>query len=167
VELALFRAGGLEVRLQHFKEAFRGLREGAESLRQAALAADFPGAAQKAWKGLCEEVYAGRAEKAQAAQADFEERLTRSVAVLKQACDQLEEAAQHLGPTAPSADEPRRHLAELMMLREGTVARWKTQEDLEDLAAQEYPLSRADLQQLAKDHPVPPEWLAREEPRPW
>ena len=46
-------------------------------------------------------------------------------------------------------------------------SRWETQEDLEILLAEEIALPNEILIKLAARFPPPPEWLERDEPKPW
>ncbi len=50
-------------------------------------------------------------------------------------------------------------------LKGSVFDRWQTAEDLEKLAAEHYPLSRARLEQIASTHAPPHEWYQGEEER--
>jgi hypothetical protein len=62
--------------------------------------------------------------------------------------------------------DPEALLAEvsgLECLKADVFDRWRTAEDLERLAVERYPLSRAELQRIAATHTPPPEWYAAED----
>ncbi len=164
-EEALFRAGALEGQLRAAREQLHSLRASADSLRREVLEADHPGRLRQLWKQTCEVVYSGRAEEAHARRPQVERELRHSLLLLTRVCRQLEEC-ERLGAGAPPGDI-RKQLAELERFEARVLAPWKTVEDLEDLAAQDFPLSGAQLEAVAKRHPAPAEWLRQDEPRPW
>ena len=66
----------------------------------------------------------------------------------------------------PGSETLPKAIQDLERLHSDLFSRWQTEEDLESLAVQHYPLSQECLARIAKSYPPPPEWYAEDEERP-
>jgi hypothetical protein len=62
----------------------------------------------------------------------------------------------------PDPDGLLHDIACMMRLKAGVFDRWQTAEDLEDLAARDYPLTTAELEEYRLEHRPPASWYAEE-----
>jgi hypothetical protein len=65
-------------------------------------------------------------------------------------------------PDVPNFDILLPEIAGLERLKAGVFDRWQTAEDLEDLAARDYPLTTADLDRIGPRHRPPASYYAEE-----
>jgi hypothetical protein len=117
---------------------------------------------ENAWRRIVVEVATGKTTENQAAQprllAAFEKRLS----LLRQAYE-LSSWLSKLGRAdVPNPEIVRAEIAGMERLKAAVFDRWQSPEDLEDLAARDYPLTTADLDRLGPHRRPPESWYAEE-----
>ena len=110
------------------------------------------------WMECVAAVAAGHTDRVQAERAALSQDLQAHLEALRRTM-RLAAIAESLAdePVAGAAELPAA-LADLERLRADVFDRWRTVEDLEDLAAASFPLSAARLRELAALHPTPQAW---------
>lgn len=118
-----------------------------------ALIRRFPVQVRRRWEQLCVAVGAGHTEQIHRFRPQFE-RLVRSRIEYARKAQTL---ASLVGTEAERTELPT-ILASLERFSERVLSGWKTAEDLEELAVQDYPLSEAQLRVAVTNLPAPQAW---------
>jgi hypothetical protein len=118
---------------------------------------------EEVWRRITMEVARGQTSEIQAIRprllGAFEKRLR-----LLRETHALAAGLSTLGRTdVPSPEILAPEIAGMERLKAGVFDRWQTAEDLEELAARDYPLSTADLERIAAAHAPPAAWYEGEE----
>jgi hypothetical protein len=112
------------------------------------------------WRQCCELVYANRASEVQAHRDSLITSFHQILDALQRAESVADLVAGLAGRDLRGKEELARAVADLKILDATVYSRWQTMEDLEDLAAQHYPLSQERLKTLAQKYPAPASWYA-------
>jgi hypothetical protein len=117
---------------------------------------------EKTWRHVIFQVAAGETAEVQDArerlQASFEERLQ----LLKQTQSLALWLREHSEANVPDPDVLVPVILAMERLKADVFDRWQTVEDLEDLAARDYPLTTADLDEVGPHRRPPASWYAEE-----
>lgn len=157
--LELETADSVEGCLENIEDILRGLLglvgEMAERQKGAALAFE------NAWRQIITNVAKGQTAEMQEARprllSDFEKRL----GLLKRSHGLLTSLSKR-GRADLDADFLLSEIADMERLKDRVFDRWQSAEDLEDLAARDYPLTTADLDQIGPHRRAPASWYAEE-----
>jgi hypothetical protein len=118
------------------------------------------------WRHLVLEVAKGQTTEMHAARPRFLSAFEKRLDLLKQA-HALATWLRKLGRVdVPDPDVLLPEIVRMERLRASVLDRWQTAEDLEDLAARDYPLTTADLDQIGP-HRRPPASYYAEESKPF
>jgi hypothetical protein len=117
------------------------------------------------WQRMVLAVAKGQTEQMQAGRARLLSALEKRLGELKDT-HVLAVWLRELGSAEiPDPDMLLPEVAGLERLKANVFDRWQSAEDLERLAVEHYPLTQAQLEQVAARHPPPPEWYEGEEER--
>ncbi len=130
----------------------------AEALYRNVLGRDFPQEMRKAWGSLCQTVYDGRAAQAHTQRDEFEAGCKLRLSLLGRVFTVLNAPPTSEVVEAEWANQILLQLGEAHKLFRKIFGAWKTQEDLEHLAAQDFPLGSRELKKIAASHPPPAAW---------
>jgi hypothetical protein len=111
-------------------------------------------------------VASGQTEKVQIRRGKLATLLSERLDLLRRLHRLAARGRRLIGEEAPDPDALLADIAGLERLKEGVFDRWQTPEDLEDLAARDYPLTTADLERLGPERQPPASWY-EEESRPF
>jgi hypothetical protein len=135
-------------------------------IREAGLAVEgMKGSAplfESAWRRIVLDVARGRTTEVQAACPRLRGALEKRLTLLKQTHLVASGLHQLNAQRAPAADVLLQEIAALERLKARVFDRWQTAEDLEDLAARDYPLTMADLDQIGPRRRSPASYYAEE-----
>jgi hypothetical protein len=122
---------------------------------------------QNAWRQIIGEVARGQTTEIHAARPRLLRAFETRLRLLKQT-HTLAAGLHGLSPVdVPDPDVLLPEIAEMERLKANVFDRWQTAEDLEDLAARDYPLTTADLEQIAPTRRPPASWYAEESKPFW
>jgi hypothetical protein len=147
------QAGAYERLLRVFTREVRRLTEGV------------PGSADEfasVWQRCVRFVAEGQTEKVQASRDELSAALAERLDVLKRLHRLAALGHGLVGQEAADPEVLLREIAALERLKSRVFDRWRTVEDLEDLAARDYPLTTADLDRIGPGQPPPASWYAEE-----
>ena len=117
---------------------------------------------EKTWQQLVAAVAEGRTAEVQQARERFLKAVEDRIRLLKHTQDRASLLRDWgmSGLPAPAVLAP--ELAGMEQLRSRVCDRWQTAEDLEHLAARDYPLTTAELDRSGPQHQPPAAWYAEE-----
>jgi hypothetical protein len=115
---------------------------------------------ENAWMHITMEVVQGRAEEMQAARPRLQSALDRRLHLLKQTHGLAKWLADLGEEKLPDPEVLLHEIAGIERLKTHVFDRWQTLEELEDLAARDYPLTTADLDQIGPHRRPPPSYYA-------
>jgi hypothetical protein len=120
------------------------------------------------WKQVIANVVAdGHGENVQGDRDTFLSMVDVNIRVVEVARRLAVEAELLGGDPVAGADRLAGELVRIRAFRDSTAEKWRTVEDLEDLAAEENALTSAELAEFVKHHPPPAEWYEQDEPKPF
>ena len=146
--------GGLEGLRRLFVEQARSVLD---------LVIPFPSQVRQRWGQLCRAVAAGHLEQVHRLRPEFSAWVETRLSHLKDAQRLASKAAVLEDAELPGSAELPRLIRELERFRDRVFSAWKTPEDLEDLAAADYPLPASRLEALCRHYPPPPDWCQQED----
>lgn len=121
---------------------------------------------EKIWRRIVTEVAKGQTAEIQAARPGLLGAFDKRLGLLKDT-HALATWLRKLGSTeVPAPDVLLPEIAGMERLKTSVFDRWQTAEDLEDLAARDYPLTTADLDQIGPQRRPPASFYAQE-PKPF
>jgi len=150
----------LDARTRQMAEAER---EYAHAVQQ--FARDMLGSVQtfeSLYEMIVQDVLSGKAAELHAERESLLSEFRRRVDLLQKACDGVRRAEQATGMTLSEAtrlDEEAKTLREKVTRLE---SRWQTEDDLEVLAADRFPLPAGKLETLKRKYPPPQSWYDQE-----
>jgi hypothetical protein len=160
LETAPSVAGSIENIEDLMRVALREVRWAVESMKGSALTFE------KAWRRIIMEVAKGQTTEIQAIRPRLLRTFEKRLSLLKQIHALATWLAKQGGTTGPDPDVLLPEIAGMERLRTGVFDHWQTADDLEDLAARDYPLTTADLDQIGP-HRRPPASYYAEESKPF
>jgi hypothetical protein len=113
---------------------------------------------QEAWEACRAQVVAGQAAAVQAFRDRFIRSFEQRLAHLREALQLVQFAARVAGRELQEAEQLQAEISALAPALDRLASRWRTQEDLEELAAEDFPLPAAELKAIAAKHPPPQAW---------
>jgi hypothetical protein len=115
-----------------------------------------------AWQRCVRLVAAGETERVQATREWLSAGVQDRLDLLKRVHRLAVLGRQHAHNGALDPEVLAQAIAGLERLKEQVLDRWQTTEDLEDLAARDYPLTTADLERIGPGRQPPASWYAEE-----
>ncbi len=116
---------------------------------------------ENAWRKIVTNVAKGRTTEMQAGRTALFSEFEQWLALLKQA-HALLTGLHKRGWTDQDPDSLLPEIAGMERLKSRVFERWQSAEDLEDLAARDYPLTTADLDQIGPQRRPPDSWYTEE-----
>jgi hypothetical protein len=114
------------------------------------------------WRRIIIEVAKGRTKEIHAAQTRLLSAFDKRLSLLKQTHELVTWLSKSGKANVPSPDVLWPEIAGMERLKTTVFDRWQTAEDLEDLAARDYPLTTADLDQIGPLRRPSPSYYAEE-----
>jgi hypothetical protein len=121
---------------------------------------------EKGWRQIIKDVAQGHTPEVQAARPRLLNAFQKRLSLLKQTQALAAWLAELGKADVPDPDALLTEIAGMERLKANVFDRWQTAEDLEDLAARDYPLTTADLDQIGP-HRRPPASFYAEESKPF
>jgi hypothetical protein len=116
---------------------------------------------ENAWRKIIINVAKGRTAEMQAERAGLLSSFEKRIGLLKDAYALLADLHKR-GRTELDPDFLLEEIAGMERLKARVFDRWQSAEDLEDLAARDYPLTTAELDQIGPQRRPPDSWYAEE-----
>jgi hypothetical protein len=117
---------------------------------------------ENAWRRIVLGVAGGQTAEIQAARPRLLNALEKRLGLLKQVQALAAWLAKLGRADVPNPDSLLPEIAGMERLKANVFDRWQSAEDLEDLAARDYPLTTADLDQVGPQHRPPASYYAEE-----
>lgn len=158
--LELEKADTLAESLKKIEDILRGVRGemGRIAERMKGTALTF----ENAWRQIVTNVAKGQTAEMQAAHPRLRSAFEKRLDLLKQAHTLLTGYHKRGWTDLPDPDDLLLEIAGMERLRVRVFASWQTAEDLEDLAARDYPLTTADLDRIGPQRQPPASWYTEE-----
>jgi hypothetical protein len=147
---------------EHLEKVEEMLRDAAQSAGRIAEAMKGMALAyENVWQKIVTNVAKGQTAEIQAARQGLLSHFEKRLSLLKQAYTLHTDLHKH-GRTDLDPDFLLSEIAGMERLKSRVFDRWQSVEDLEDLAARDYPLTTADLDQIGPQRRPPDSWYAEE-----
>lgn len=117
---------------------------------------------RRLWQSYCAEGMAGRSAEVHARRGDLLRQFQVRARLLARGRAIADQVFRLTGKQPIGASALPEAAADLERLESSIFTRWKTQEDLEDLLAELFPLPSDRLEELARKYPPPPAWYEQE-----
>jgi hypothetical protein len=156
LESADWVAESLEKIEDALRDARRVAGHTAEKMKGTALAFE------NVWQKIVTNVAKGQTAEMQAAQPGLLSDFTKWLDLLKRTHTLLTGLHKHGRTDIPDPDFLLPEIAGMERLKARVFDRWQSAEDLEDLAARDYPLTTADLDQIGPQRRPPASWYTEE-----
>lgn len=115
------------------------------------------------WRQIVAKVAKGQTAKMQAARPSLLSVFETRLDILKQTHALLIGYHKHDWTELPNPDDFLSEIAGMERLKARVFDPWQTAEDLEDLAARDYPLTTSDLERFGPQHRPPASWYTEED----
>ena len=146
--------------LEKIEGMLRGVREEVsrivERMRGAGLTFE------NAWRQIFEKVAKGQTKEMHAVRSRLLSAFEKRLDLLKQGHSLLSVYYNQVWTELPNPDDFLAEIADMERWKACVLDRWQTADDLEDLAARNYPLTTADLDRIGPQHQSPSSWYAEE-----
>lgn len=126
------------------------------------MALSHAGQMRRLWQSYCAEGMAGRTGEVHARREDFLRQFQARARLVARARTIAESVFRLTGRQPVGAGALPEAAADLERLEASIFTRWKTQEDLEDLLAEMYPLPNSRLEELGQKYQAPTAWYEQE-----
>ena len=117
---------------------------------------------QNAWRRIVLDVARGKTAEIQAARAQLLSTVEKRIRQLKLVHALATWLATRGEVDFPFPDDLLPEIASMVQLKTSVFDQWQSAEDLEDLAARDYPLTTADLERIGPQRRPPASWYAEE-----
>ena len=140
----------------HLRETIKGIARAVEGMRGSARTFE------DIWRQLVSAVAEGRTAEMQALRPRFLRSFAERLRLLKQTHARAQGLCGLAEEEVPDPDVLLPDIADMERLKARMLDLWYTADDLEDLAARDYPLSTADLDRIGPHCKPPSSWYAEE-----
>ncbi len=117
---------------------------------------------RRLWQSCCVEGIAGRTAEVHARREEFLRQFQVKARLLARGRTIADQVFRLTGKQPIGASALPEAAADLERLESSIFTRWKTQEDLEDMLAEMYPLPNSRLEELGQKYQAPPAWYEQE-----